>query len=208
MFKKVILFIIFISSIVSCSSFGEVVIFRDNFKKAHIVNLKMSQDSYEEQPESWRQYKVILDFTREIGDTKVVPTIVRFTIFGSGLNNSLERTGFIKIGTKSTDLVFGNVGTQSVTTYSSSSSTSSGGLDNFGKPIVGQKTSVSVSSKVHKEFSGTFLISSEQEQEILKTNSFVIRFYAGAWPITIAFTDYDLDTVKYYLKAKPGMESD
>lgn len=209
MFIKFLFLILFSLTIQSCSSFGEVVIFRDNFKKAHIVNLKLALESNEIQPESWSLYKVILDFTREIGDEKTIPTIVRFTVNGSRLDNSLERTGFIRIGNKNDNLIFGNLATQSITTVRSRTNTSIGGLDSFGKPVPGGlKTGVTVSSKVSKEFTGTFLLSLEQERDIQSSKNLVIRFYAGAWPITVSIQDEDLESLKYYLRAKPGMEQE
>ncbi|WP_125226303.1 hypothetical protein [Leptospira neocaledonica] len=159
----------------------------------------MSLESHEIQPDSWSLYKVILDFTREIGIEKTVPTIVRFNVYGSRLDNSLERTGFIRIGNKNENLIFGNLTSQAITT----TSYRAGGVDSAGKQVAG-----GASTKVNREFTGTFLLTLEQEKEILSSKNLVIRFYAGAWPVTVSFQEDDLETLKYYLRAKPGMEQD
>lgn len=199
-----------------CKTFGEVIIINDDFKKTHIVTMKMRQVSDEKIGNSWVRYITLFDFSREIGETKTTPTVARFKVFANEDSHPLERSGFVRIGDKDTTLVLGNLDSQAVTTYHTDVTTTtttknnSSGLSSSTSSVgKGQstetKTSTSTSSSTHKELTGTFLLTKEQELEILNSKYFAIRLYSGAFPITIPFVESDLEDVKKFLKAKPGI---
>ncbi|MGJ4787904.1 hypothetical protein EHQ52_05400 [Leptospira koniambonensis] len=218
MFRKLSVLLLF-ATLVGCTTYGKVIIIKDDYKKSHIVTMKMRKVSAEEIGDTWERYITIFDFSREIGETKSNSTVARFTVTAPADSYPLERSGFVRIGTKDTTLVLGNLDARSVTTYDTNVTTTtttknnSSGLSSstssFGKgPSTETKTSTSTSSNTHKELTGTFLLSKEQEVELLASKYFAIRLYSGALPITISFAEDDLEALKKFLKAKPGMEQE
>lgn len=171
--------------------------------------MKMWQISKEEDGSTWARYNTIFDFSREIGATKTNPTVAKFTMMAAANSYPLERSGFIRIGTKDSTLVLGNLDSQAITTYNTNVTTttksnSSNSTSSFGRgQSMETKTSTSTSSHTHKELTGTFLLTKAQEAEILASQSFVVRFYSGALPITISFVEDDLEALKRFLNAKP-----
>lgn len=207
MFKKILVSSLLLISFVGCNTFGTVKITKDSFKDTHVVNLKLRLKSTEPMlgapfDSALTKYFAEMDFTREIGKEKIVPTAVRFKILASPQNNLIERSGFLKIGDKSIPLAFGNVSAQvitEVTTTSTTSNASSNSNSSFGSG----KLNTKVDTDVRKELTGTFLLKKEDEDAILKANDFIVRFYSGSEPITIPVTEEDLEKFKEYLKAKP-----
>ncbi|PKA15675.1 hypothetical protein [Leptospira haakeii] len=194
-----------------------MIIIKDDFKKSHIVTMKMWKISKEE--DTWARYHTIFDFSREVSGTKTSSTVVRFTVMATANSYPLERSGFIRVGTKDSALVLGNLDARSVTTYNTDVTTTTTtknnptGLSNstssFGKnQSTETKTSMSTHSSTHKELTGAFLLTKEQEAEILVSKYFAVRFYSGALPITISFEENDLENLKKFLRAKPGMEQE
>ncbi|TGK39815.1 hypothetical protein [Leptospira andrefontaineae] len=201
----------------ACSPYGKVIIIKDDFKKSHIITMKMRQISREEVGDTWARYETIFDFSREIGEAKANSTVARFTVIAAANSYPLERSGFLRIGTKDSTLVLGNLDARAVTTYNTDVTTTtttknnSSGLSSstssFGKnQSTETKTSMNTTSRTHKELTGIFLLTKEQEIEILNSKYFAIRFYSGALPITISFEEDDLEDLKRFIKAKPGME--
>lgn len=148
---------------------------------------------------------------------KTNSTVARFTVMANANSYPLERSGFVRIGTKDSTLVLGNLDAHAVTTYNTDVTTTtttknnSSGLSSstssFGKnQSTETKTSMNTTSHTHKELTGTFLLTKEQEAEILVSKYFAVRLYSGAFPITIAFEEGDLEDLKKFLNAKPGME--
>ncbi|MGJ4746126.1 hypothetical protein ACQV5M_07190 [Leptospira sp. SA-E8] len=205
MFKKILASSLLLISFVGCNTFGTVKITKDSFKDAHIVNLKLRLKSTEPVlgapfDSALTKYFAEMDFTREIGKEKIVPTAVRFKILASPQNTLIERSGFLKIGEKSTPLAFGNVSAQVVTEVTTTTTnTPSNSNTSFGSG----KLNTKVDTNVRKELTGTFLLKKEDEEAILKANDFVVRFYSGSEPITIPVTEDDLAKFKEYLNAKP-----
>lgn len=213
MFRKLSILLLF-TLLVGCKTFGEVIIIKDDFKKSHIVTMKMRQVSDEEIRDTWTRYITIFDFSREIGETKTSTTVARFKVFADANSHALERSGFVRIGTKDSTLVLGNLDSQAITTYTTNATTTtttknnSSGLSSstssFGKnQSTETKTSLNTTSHTHKELTGTFLLTKEQEAEILASKYFAVRLYSGALPITIPFIEEDLEDMKRFLRAKP-----
>ncbi|TGM90954.1 hypothetical protein [Leptospira licerasiae] len=213
MFRKLSVLLLF-TILVGCNTFGKVIIIKDDFKKSHIVTMKMRQISKEEIGDTWAKYETIFDFSREIGETKTSSTVARFTVMADANSYPLERSGFLRIGTKDSTLVLGNLDSKSITTYNTNVTTTtttknnSAGLSNstssFGRGQSAEtKTSTSTHSSTHKELTGTFLLTKEQEAEILVAKYFAVRLYSGALPITISFEEEDLEALKKFLIAKP-----
>ncbi|PJZ25868.1 hypothetical protein CH352_01415 [Leptospira hartskeerlii] len=218
MFRKLSALLLF-AILTGCSTYGKVIIIKDDFKKSHIVTMKMRQISEEGIGDTWVRYETIFDFSREIGNAKVNSSVARFTVIAAADSYPLERSGFLRIGTKDSTLVLGNLDARAVTTYNTDVTTTtttknnSSGLSSstssFGKgPSTETKTSTSTSSRTHKELTGTFLLTKEQELELLASKYFAIRLYSGALPITIPFVEDDLEALKKFLRAKPGMEQE
>ncbi|TGL60681.1 hypothetical protein [Leptospira sarikeiensis] len=208
MFRRLFAISLLLISAVGCT-FGVVRITKDNFKNSHTVNLKLELKSEEsilgtliDTP--FTKYRVEMDFTREIGEGKLVPTIGRVTVFATTQNTGLERSGFLKIGEKMSQLAFGNSSVQSVTTTVTRSNAQGGNTSapSYGYGA-GTGTGVTTSSSTHLRLNTTFLLKKEEEDEILKSNSFTIRFYSGAEPITVVIEESDLDKFKEYLTARP-----
>ncbi|MEI1276977.1 hypothetical protein V6Z05_01510 [Leptospira venezuelensis] len=218
MFRKLSILLLF-AILVGCTTYGKVIIIKDDFKKSHIVTMKMRQISEEGIGGTWVKYITIFDFSREIGEAKTNSTVARFTVIAAEDSYPLERSGFFRIGSKDSTLVLGNLDARSVTTYNTNVTTTtttknnSSGLSNstssFGRGQSAEtKTSTSTSSSTHKELTGTFLLTKEQEVELLDSKYFAIRLYSGALPITIPFIDKDLEALKQFLRAKPGIEQE
>ncbi|WP_367898369.1 hypothetical protein AB3N61_02190 [Leptospira sp. WS58.C1] len=188
-----------------------MIIIKDDFKKSHIITMKMWKLSKEE--DSWARYNTIFDFSREVNETKINPTVARFKVTAEANSHPLERSGFIRIGAKDSTLVLGNLDSQAITTYNTSVTTTTTGnnstghsssTSSFGKnQSTETKTSMNTTSRTHKELTGTFLLTKEQEAEILASDFFAIRLYSGTKPITISFAEDDLETLKKFLTAKP-----
>ncbi|GBF40131.1 hypothetical protein [Leptospira johnsonii] len=218
MFRKLSLLLLF-AILGGCSTYGKVIIIKDDFKKSHVVTMKMRQISKEGIGDTWVRYETIFDFSREIGETKTNSTVARFRVIADANSYPLERSGFVRIGTKDSTLVLGNLDAQAITTYNtdvttttttkSNSSGLSSSTSSFGKnQSTETKTSMNTSSRTHKELTGTFLLTKEQESEILNSKYFAVRLYSGALPITIPFAEDDLENLKRFLRAKPGMEQE
>ncbi|WP_335904574.1 hypothetical protein [Leptospira venezuelensis] len=200
-------------SVMTGCMFGTVRIKKDNFKNTHTVNLKLKLKAEESFPgvlidTFLTKYIVEFDFTRELGKETLVPTVTRVKVHATTMNNPIERSGFLKIGEKTSPLAFGNVSAQTVTTVTSSTSSSANNTGfstgNTGASSAGgAKTSVSTHASTAVFLNATFLMKKEDEEAILKSNGFSIRLYSGSEPITIPIVEADLEKFKEYLNAKP-----
>ena len=213
MFRKLSILLLF-AVVIGCSTYGKVIIIKDDFKKSHTVTMKLWKISKEE--DIWARYNTIFDFSREIGETKTSSTVARFRVMAAANSYPLERSGFIRIGTKDSTLVLGNLDARAITTYNTDVTTTtttknnSSGLssstNSFGKgQSTETKTSMSTHSSTRKELTGTFLLTKEQEAELLASKYFAVRLYSGAQPITISFEEDDLEALKRFIVAKPEM---
>ncbi|TGK09619.1 hypothetical protein EHO58_04390 [Leptospira selangorensis] len=223
MLKRIFILSIFLSLVTGCM-FGTVRITKDNFKNSHTVNLKLKLNADESYPGTLidsflTKYVVEMDFTREIGQGTLIPTVARVKVHATTMNNPIERSGFLKIGEKNIPLAFGNVSAQSVTTVSTSAtstpnygygSTNTNSTPNYGYNPAGStltsggvKTSVSTHASTVVHLNATFLLKKEDEEAILKSRGFSIRLYSGAEPITIQIAEDDLEKFKEYLNARP-----
>ncbi|TGL60679.1 hypothetical protein [Leptospira sarikeiensis] len=192
MFKKIFISFVLTLVLIECSSLGKVKITKDNYKNVHAVNLKLKLKSEDPGAEtlfgtSKKKYSVTIDFTREIGQDKVYPTVARFSLRAPAQYGSIEKSGFLKINEKTSSLTFGNATAQTITKVNANVT-----------PM-----GVIASSQSHKELSGTFLLKKEDEDSILQSSEFTIRLYAGSEPITILVADKSLILFKEYLRAKP-----
>jgi hypothetical protein len=194
---------------VACSSFGKIQVRHDEFKNASIVTLKL-QHSSEESIDllGILSYPSIFEYIREIGSDGETPLRIKISIRGSTETPALEPNVFIKTDAATHEIAL--LDRDSVLTSASTAQShvthyhkpnASGAVD-FTKPdSVQSKTQTGNYS--YRDLIAEIVLTAGQQQDLLKTNSLSLRFYAGTNPVTFRISPDDLQKIQTLIRTKP-----
>lgn len=187
--------------VANCSGLGQIKVSHDSFRNAHIVTMKLANNSQEKVAYPapaldfmLPNYRGTFDLFREIKEGKPNPSEIQLSIVAFNENPLLTAKGGIRIGTKMFDIVISDISGETVTSHKTQAKENS---------FTG-KTEVSTSSSSHKVLRGKISLTKEIEDQILKANDLTLRVYSGNYAITFIFAGDDFLKLKDYLTTKPA----